>query len=100
VINQYSKFISDILIVVPQMLETKQKIRNGWSLFQILTTHRENIERNFPKAEKYETTHGFEYSYLFNWPFVGDVNLTQTDLQFRDNLVNAIVNFVKFGCLF
>lgn len=79
------------------MLESKRKIRKGWSVFQVLTTHRENIKRTFPNAESHETTHGFEYSYLFNFPFVGDVNLTRTDLQFRDNLVNSIVNFIKFG---
>ncbi|KAI6190630.1 Carboxylic ester hydrolase [Aphelenchoides bicaudatus] len=94
---QYSQFVSDILIVVPQMLEMRQRVQNDWPVFLILNSHNENIRRTFPNAESHETTHGFEYPYLFGWPFVGGTELTATDLQFRDHLVGAVVNFVKYG---
>lgn len=79
-----------------------EKVRQGLELLGVISSlykpkRRLLLCRKQSLSTLTETTHGFEYSYLFGWPFVGDVNLTHSDLTFRDNLVDAVVNFIKFG---
>jgi hypothetical protein len=44
-----------------------------------------------------DTVHACDIPYLFGIPLLGDTNFTESDIQYRDKLVNAVVNFIKSG---
>ncbi|KAI6170838.1 Carboxylic ester hydrolase [Aphelenchoides bicaudatus] len=96
-LNEYSRFISDQTLVVTQMRELLAKVRNGWPVYNLLNTHRENLNRNFPDAISSETVHGADISFLYGVPLLGDLNFTKTDREYRDHLIGAILEFVKSG---
>ncbi|KAI6188918.1 Carboxylic ester hydrolase [Aphelenchoides besseyi] len=104
-LEMYSKLISDILFVVPQLLEVRHKTTAGWPIYMLKNTHfiptlSFGGNRKLPTGIPQQTTHGYEYGVLFELP-VYSRELTAEDKKFQKNLLDSIVNFVKnkFVCL-
>ncbi|KAI6188941.1 COesterase domain-containing protein [Aphelenchoides besseyi] len=96
-VQVYGQFLSDVEIVVSQLLEFKKKTQLGWPIYHVLTVYNENLKRNYKHLNSDESTHACEFPFLFGVNFLGDTNFTSSDRKFRDALVDSIVQFTLHG---
>ncbi|KAI6229592.1 COesterase domain-containing protein [Aphelenchoides besseyi] len=96
-VQLYGQFLSDVEIVVSQLLEFQKKAELGWPIYHLLTVYTENLKRNYKHLNSDESTHACEFPFLFGVNFLGDTNFTLSDRKFRDALVDAIVQFTIHG---
>ncbi|KAI6223115.1 Carboxylic ester hydrolase [Aphelenchoides fujianensis] len=99
-LEQYAKLTSDLLVVVPQLREVREKRRSGWPVFLSKHTHFmppvDFFTGRLPVDAPQQTTHGYEYGVLFETRS-SPPNRTADDLRFQKNLLEMFVSFVKNG---
>ncbi|KAI6171588.1 hypothetical protein M3Y97_01033400 [Aphelenchoides bicaudatus] len=96
-VTQYSHFLSDLIISATLMREVVAKTQSGWSVYTLLNRHRDDLNRNNPNVVSPETVHSSDNIFMFGFEFLGDLNFTRSDFEFRDLFVQAVVDFVKNG---
>ncbi|KAI6225212.1 Carboxylic ester hydrolase [Aphelenchoides fujianensis] len=83
-LEQYAKLISDILFVVPQLLEVRHKTASGWPIFMTKHTHHvPMIDFSTGQLATHslkDSTHGCEYGLLFGTNF-NSLNNSKEDEQ-------------------
>ncbi|KAI6240738.1 hypothetical protein M3Y99_00416900 [Aphelenchoides fujianensis] len=92
--------ISDLLVVVPQLREAREKRRSGWPVFLSKHTHFmppvDFSTGRQPVDAPQQTTHGYEYGVLFETRS-SPPNRTADDLRFQRHLLEMFASFVKNG---
>ncbi|KAI6217222.1 hypothetical protein M3Y99_01778700 [Aphelenchoides fujianensis] len=91
---------SDLLIVVPQLREAREKRRSGWPVFLTKHTHFmpavDFSTGRLPVDAPQQTTHGYEYGVLFDTRS-SPPNDTAEDLRFQRHLLEMFASFVQNG---
>ncbi|KAI6215742.1 Carboxylic ester hydrolase [Aphelenchoides besseyi] len=99
-LEMYSKLISDILFVVPQLIEVRHKTTAGWPIYMIKNTHfiptvSFGATPRVPTEIPQQTTHGYEYGVIFGLEIYGreltpeDKKTPKTDEQPEFQLVDS-----------
>ncbi|CAD5227919.1 unnamed protein product [Bursaphelenchus xylophilus] len=97
-LDMYAKVFGDIMFAIPQLRELRMKLKAGWTIYHILSTHTAYTKRNFGHVECHHTTHGIEYEFLFGQGVFGNTTImTEEDEEYRKLLVGSVVEFVKTG---